>query len=60
MSANQNAAANGAAADMVPWAQQAAAPAERQTARHRQMVRSLPSWEPLPPGEIYVQRRRRD
>jgi hypothetical protein len=44
----------------VPWAQQAAVPRERSTSRSRQMVRGLPSWDPLPPGEMLVQRHRRD
>jgi hypothetical protein len=44
----------------VPWAQQAAAPRERSTSRSRQVVRDLPAWEPLPPGEMLVQRHRRD
>jgi hypothetical protein len=60
MSANQNIETNGAAPAVLPWAQQATAPTERQTARRRQMVHGLPSWEPLPPGEILVQRPRRD
>jgi hypothetical protein len=61
MSATQNGAlnGNGAAPAAVPWAQQATTPAERRTARQRQMVEGLPSWDPLPPGEIYVQRQQR-
>jgi hypothetical protein len=51
---------NGQAPAPVPWAQQAAAPTERKTGRRRQMVQGLPSWDPLPPGEILVQRHRRD
>jgi hypothetical protein len=43
----------------VPWGRQAVAP-EQKTARTRQMVQGLPEWEPLPPGEIIVQRHRRD
>lgn len=43
----------------VPWAQQAAAPQERQTKRERRMVRDLPAWEPLPPGEMLVRRHQR-
>ena len=62
MPANQNGTANGngAAAAAVPWAQQATAPTERKTARRRQLVQGLPSWDPLPPGEIYVQRHRQN
>lgn len=62
MSANHNGElnGNGAAPTAVPWAQQATNPAERRTARQRQMVEGLPSWDPLPPGEIHVQRHRRD
>jgi hypothetical protein len=51
---------NGPAPAEVPWAQQAVAPTERTTNRRRQMVQGLPSWDPLPPGEIFVQRHRRD
>lgn len=47
----------------VPWARRPAggpaggpAPA---TGRARRMVDDLPPWEPLPPGEILVQRPRR-
>jgi len=57
---SQNGNVNGAAPAAVPWAQQAATPTERQTNRRRQMVQGLPSWDPLPPGEIFVQRHRRD
>ena len=60
LNGNGNGNGNGAAPAVVPWAQQATDPAERRTARQRQMVQGLPSWEPLPPGEIHVQRRRRD
>jgi hypothetical protein len=42
----------------VPWAQQATQQQPRATARMRRMVESLPEWEPLPPGEILVQRHR--
>ncbi|MCG5467032.1 hypothetical protein MED01_006082 [Micromonospora sp. MED01] len=51
---------NGDAAVVVPWAQQASTPVEHRTDRRRHMVQGLPSWEPLPPGEIYVQRHRSD
>ncbi len=44
---------------VVPWAQQAAKPQPRATSRARQMVRSLPAWEPLPPGELLVRRHQR-
>lgn len=43
----------------VPWARQAKA-TEPATARTRRLVHSLPGWDPLPPGEILVQRHRRD
>lgn len=49
--------ANGAGT--VPWAQQAATQRDHKTDRRRQMVQGLPSWDPLPPGEIYVQRHQR-
>ncbi|GAB7046456.1 hypothetical protein [Catenuloplanes indicus] len=44
----------------VPWAKQAATPQPHATQRVRRMVRTLPGWEPLPPGEILVQRHRRE
>jgi hypothetical protein len=44
----------------VPWALQTGAPTERATGRRRQMVQGLPAWDPLPPGEMLVQRHRRD
>ncbi|MEU7796758.1 hypothetical protein ACGFKZ_27255 [Micromonospora tulbaghiae] len=40
----------------VPWARQSAPQQPRSTSRVRRMVTSLPSWDPLPPGEILVQR----
>ena len=40
----------------VPWARQAGASEERVTDRKRRMVEGLPSWEPLPPGEILIRR----
>jgi hypothetical protein len=43
----------------VPWARQAAR-TEHATGRNRQLVRNLPGWDPLPPGEILVHRHRRD
>jgi hypothetical protein len=43
----------------VPWAQQATKPQPRATSRARRMVQDLPSWEPLPPGELLVHRNRR-
>jgi len=43
----------------VPWARQAA-PTEPATTRSRRLVRDLPSWDPLPPGEVLVNRHRRD
>lgn len=42
----------------VPWARQSISTEQRATARVRRMVDSLPAWEPLPPGEILVQRGR--
>ncbi len=47
------------AAEDVPWAKQAAHK-EPATTRSRRLVRDLPSWDPLPPGEILVNRHRRD
>ena len=40
------------------WARQASTQVERATRRVRQVVEGLPAWEPLPPGEILVQRPR--
>jgi hypothetical protein len=40
----------------LPWARQATAAEQRITTRARRMVEGLPSWEPLPPGEILVRR----
>jgi hypothetical protein len=51
--------ARAAADDNVPWARQGSQQ-ERATARNRRLVRSLPDWDPLPPGEILVHRHRRD
>lgn len=44
--------------DSVPWARQPSATVTRTTARTRGVVTDLPAWEPLPPGEILVQRSR--
>ncbi|GIF05196.1 hypothetical protein [Actinoplanes siamensis] len=51
--------AGGAAEEEVPWARQSTHH-KPQTARARRQVRDLPSWDPPPPGEILVNRRRRD
>jgi hypothetical protein len=40
-----------------PWASAEPAAANRATPRARRYVEGLPDWEPLPPGEILVQRR---
>ncbi|XVU23523.1 hypothetical protein ACQPZJ_40710 [Actinoplanes sp. CA-054009] len=45
-------------AEDVPWARQTTRQ-EPATTRTRQYVRTLPSWDPLPPGEILVNRQRR-
>ncbi|MGI5152316.1 hypothetical protein ACQEVC_39085 [Plantactinospora sp. CA-294935] len=45
-------------APAVPWARQPAVPEQRATARTRRIADGLPGWEPLPPGEILVQRPR--
>lgn len=42
----------------VPWARQPLRTEPPTTKRMRQMVDSLPAWEPLPPGEILVNRER--
>lgn len=47
-----------AGAANVPWARQPSAPTTRATSRARRVVTDLPPWEPLPPGEILVQRQR--
>jgi hypothetical protein len=45
----------------VPWARQAAlAHQPHVTGRIRRRVQGLPSWDPLPPGEILVHRPSRD
>jgi hypothetical protein len=40
----------------LPWARQDSAAEQRVTSRARRMVEGLPSWEPLPPGEVVVRR----
>jgi hypothetical protein len=42
----------------VPWARPPARPDRPVTTRTRRIVESLPAWEPLPPGEILVERPR--
>ncbi len=42
----------------VPWARQPISADPRATQRIRRMVDGLPAWDPLPPGEILVQRGR--
>ena len=44
--------------DDVPWARRVVA-AKPATSRSRQLVRDLPSWDPLPPGEVLVRRHSR-
>jgi hypothetical protein len=39
-----------------PWGRQTASSEERVTSRQRRMAEGLPSWEPLPPGEILIRR----
>jgi hypothetical protein len=41
-----------------PWAQQSVEAESRATRRARRIVEGLPAWEPLPPGEITVNRPR--
>jgi hypothetical protein len=43
-------------AESVPWARQPSVTVPRKTDRSRQIVTTLPSWDPLPPGEILVRR----
>jgi hypothetical protein len=38
------------------WARQQTPTEQRVTARVRKMVEELPSWDPMPPGEIVVRR----
>jgi hypothetical protein len=45
--------------DDLPWARRTV-PARPATTRFRQVVRDLPSWDPLPPGELLVRRHSRD
>jgi hypothetical protein len=42
----------------LPWARQPISTEPPATPRARRQVDSLPAWEPLPPGEILVQRGR--
>jgi hypothetical protein len=42
----------------VPWARQSTAH-QPLTGRSRRHLRGLPAWDPLPPGEVLVQRRHR-
>jgi hypothetical protein len=44
------------AAEPMPWAQQTVSVNERTTSRLRRLVHGLPDWEPMPPGEILVNR----
>jgi hypothetical protein len=45
----------------VPWARQGARKTGVPvTGRVRRLVQGLPSWDPLPPGEILVRRRSHD
>jgi hypothetical protein len=44
----------------LPWAYQPGRKVERVTDRKRAIVGNLPAWEPLPPGEIQVRRRREE
>lgn len=46
-----------AAAEDVPWARQGTSH-KPLTDRSRRQLRNLPGWDPLPPGEIVVQRHR--
>jgi hypothetical protein len=39
-----------------PWGRQTGASEERVTSRQRRMAEGLPSWEPLPPGEVVIRR----
>jgi len=41
-----------------PWARPGPTEADPATTRARRYVEDLPGWEPLPPGEITVHRRR--
>jgi len=44
----------------LPWAYQPARKVDRVTERRRKIIGDLPDWEPLPPGEIQVRRRREE
>jgi len=39
-----------------PWGRQGGASEERVTSRQRRMAVGLPSWDPLPPGEVLIRR----
>ena len=43
-----------------PWTTGRGSDTGRATSRLRRPVRDLPSWDPLPPGEILVNRTERD
>lgn len=51
-------AGSAAPGEPLPWARQRSTPVTRATSRTRNVVTDLPDWEPLPPGEILVQRQR--
>ncbi|MFG1841843.1 hypothetical protein [Micromonospora sp. NPDC049175] len=48
-----------AGAQSVPWARQPNPARRRTTSRARQIVETLPDWEPMPPG-VAVRRPRQD
>ncbi|WP_017583194.1 hypothetical protein [Nocardiopsis valliformis] len=52
---------NGAAADAptARWGAQQESGGEKVTERRREVVDSLPDWDPLPPGETLIRRRPR-
>jgi hypothetical protein len=47
-----------AADEDVPWARRSTSH-EPLTGRSRRHLRNLPGWDPLPPGEVLVQRHQR-
>ncbi|WP_194908297.1 hypothetical protein [Catenulispora rubra] len=49
-----------AGAAETPWAKRRGPVKPHATARLRKTIEGLPDWEPLPPGEVFVQRGRGD
>jgi hypothetical protein len=57
-STDETAASTDGMSGEVLWGRQETRRLPAATTRSRRVVQGLPDWEPLPPGEITVQRRR--